>query len=106
MRTPDGVLWDVQARRKLPLAAIVGLGVAAVAVLALLLWLAAGQARITRIVSQPTSTPSPTPTPARMSGTFNIAVTNFGQIDPATGQVSEFAGRPPAQPMAGREPGR
>lgn len=88
MRTPDGVLWDVQARRKLPLAAIVGLSVAAVAVLALLLWLAAGQARIARIVSQPSATPSATPTPARMSGAFNIAVTNFGQLDPATGQVS------------------
>lgn len=89
MRTPDGVLWDVQTRRKLPLAAALGAGLAVVAVLALLLWLAAGQARLARVVSQPAATPTATPTPALMGGTFNIAVTNFGQLDPATGQVSE-----------------
>ena len=89
MRTPDGALWEMQVKRKLPLAAALGAGLVIVAVLALLLWLAAGQARVARIVNQPTATPSATPTPALMSGTFNIAVANFGQIDPATGQVSE-----------------
>lgn len=89
MRTPDGVLWDVQARRKLPLAAVLGTGAVLVAVLALLLWVAAGQARLARVVNQPTATPAATPTPAQMGGTFNIAVANFGQLDPASGQVSE-----------------
>ena len=95
MRTPDGVLWDVLPKRKLPVAAIAGIAGAAVVVLALLIWLAASQARVARIVSQPTPTAAPSPTatptstPAAMAGTFNIAVTDFGQLDPTTVQVLE-----------------
>jgi len=95
MRTPDGALWDMVPKRKLPVAAIAGIVGAGVVVLTLLIWLVAGQARVARIVSQPTPTaaPSPTatptPTPAAMAGTFNIAVTDFGQLDPTTGQVLE-----------------
>lgn len=88
MRTPDGALWQVQPARRSPRAVWLAAGAAALVVLALLAWLGSNQARLARAVNQPTPTATASPTPARMSGTFNIAIADFGQLDPATGQVS------------------
>lgn len=88
MRAPDGVLWDVQTRRKLPIAAVAGGAAAVVVVLSVLLWIAANTRQIATVVTQPTATATPSPTPAIMRGGFNIAVANFGEID-AAGQVQE-----------------
>lgn len=87
MRAADGMLWDVQARRRLPLLAVAGLAALVVIVLAALLWIGARTQQIAAVVGQPTATATPLPTPAIMRGGFNIVVTNFGEIDPTTGQV-------------------
>jgi tetratricopeptide (TPR) repeat protein len=76
MRTPDGALWDVQQRRKLPVLAMAGIAAVALLVVSLLVWIAVQ-------VSPATGPPPP------MTGAFNIAVASFGEIDPATGQVRE-----------------
>ncbi len=76
MRTPDGMLWDVQQRRKLPALAIAGVAAAALLVVSLLVWIA--------LQVSPASGPPPP-----MTGAFNIAVAEFGEIDSATGQVTE-----------------
>jgi len=76
MRTPDGALWNVQQRRKLPVLAAVGIAAAALLVVSLLVWIA--------VQVSPTTGPPPP-----MTGAFNIAVANFGEIDPASGQVRE-----------------
>jgi tetratricopeptide (TPR) repeat protein len=76
MRTPDGALWDVQARRRLPALAIAGAVATAMLALGLLAWIALQV------------TPSTAPPPP-MLGEFNIAVADFGEIDPTTGQVRE-----------------
>ncbi len=74
MRTPDGTLWEVQRRRKLPVLAVAGMAAAALLVVSLLAWIAFQV------------TPSSQPPPP-MTGAFNIAVAEFGQIDPASGQA-------------------
>ena len=76
MRTPDGMLWDVQQRRKLLALASAGAAAAALLVVSLLVWIA--------LQVSPASGPPPP-----MTGAFNIAVAEFGAIDPATGQVIE-----------------
>jgi tetratricopeptide (TPR) repeat protein len=76
MRTPDGMLWDVQQRRKLPALAIAGVAAATLLVVSLLVWIAVQ-------VSPATGPPPP------MQSEFNIAVAEFGEIDPATGQVRQ-----------------
>lgn len=78
MRTPDGVLWDVRPRRKLPALAIAGAAAAALLVVSLLVWIAIQ-------VSPATGPPRP------MQSEFNIAVAEFGQIDPVTGQAQPSA---------------
>ncbi|MCB0231437.1 MAG: CHAT domain-containing protein, partial [Anaerolineae bacterium] len=72
MRAPDGVIWDVREPRKLPLAAIGAAAAGAIVVIALLAFIAF-QVRPAPI--QP------------MTGAFNIAVADFGEIDPASGAV-------------------
>ncbi len=72
MRAPDGVIWDVRPSRKLPLAAIVATVAAAIVVIGLLAWIA-WQVRPT--TAQP------------MTGAFNIAIADFGEIDPTNGEV-------------------
>lgn len=85
MRTPDGVLWEMQAKRKLPALAIAGAAAAALLALGLLAWIA--------LQVTPSSGPPPP-----MTGAFNIAVAEFGQLDPATGQAqSSTAGRAVSQ---------
>lgn len=76
MRTPDGVLWDVRQQRRLPALAIAGVAAAALLVVSLLVWIA--------LQVRPSSGPPPP-----MLGEFNIAVADFGLIDPATGAVNE-----------------
>jgi tetratricopeptide (TPR) repeat protein len=76
MRTPDGALWDVQQRRKLPALAMAGIAAVALLVVSLLVWIA--------VQVSPASGPPPP-----MTGAFNIAVASFGEIDPTTGQVRE-----------------
>lgn len=76
MRTPDGVLWEVRRRQRLPRAAIAGVLAALAVIIGLLVWIAV---RVS---------PSDRPPPP-MLGAFNIAVADFGEIDPATGQVRE-----------------
>ena len=72
MRSPDGVIWDVRPPRKLPLATIGAAMAAAIVVLGLLAWIAF-QVR---------------PAPVQpMTGEFNIAIADFGEIDPASGAV-------------------
>jgi hypothetical protein len=83
MRTPDGILWDVQQRRRLPVAAIAGISVVALAVIGLLAWIATRTEQVARAVNQPT------PPPMAMQGVYNIAVADFGEIDPASGEVRE-----------------
>jgi tetratricopeptide (TPR) repeat protein len=76
MRTPDGMLWDVQQQRKLPALALAGIAAVALLVVSLLVWIAVQ-------VSPATGPPPP------MTGAFNIAVASFGEIDPTSGQVRE-----------------
>jgi tetratricopeptide (TPR) repeat protein len=76
MRTPDGTLWDVQQRRKLPALAMTGIAAVALLVVSLLVWIA--------VQVSPANGPPPP-----MTGAFNIAVASFGEIDSATGQVTE-----------------
>lgn len=78
MRTPDGVLWEVQARRKLPALALGGVAAVALLLIGLLVWIAVQ-------VRPAVDAPSP------MTGEFNIAVADFGLIDPATAQVEDSA---------------
>ena len=83
MRAPDGVIWDVRPPRKLPLVAIGAAVAAAIVVLGLLAFIAF-QVR---------------PAPVQpMTGAFNIAIADFGEIDPASGAVSKSpAGRAASQ---------
>lgn len=88
MRTPDGVLWDVRQRRSLPIAAMAAMAAAALAVIGLLAFIATRTEEVARAVNQPT------PTPLAMQGVFNIAVADFGEIDPVSGEVRDsFAGQ-------------
>ena len=72
MRAPDGVIWDVREPRALPRAAIGGAVAAALVIIGLLAFIAL-QVR---------------PAPVQpMTGAFNIAVADFGEIDPGSGRV-------------------
>jgi hypothetical protein len=78
IRTPDGVLWEVQPRRKLPALALGGMAAAALLVVSLLVWIAIQ-------VSPATGPPPP------MQSEFNIAVAEFGALNPVSGQVQRSA---------------
>ncbi len=78
MRTPDGVLWEVKQRRKLPVLAAAGIAAATLLVVSLLVWIA--------VQVSPAAAPPPP-----MTSEFNIAVAEFGQIDPASGQAQPSA---------------
>lgn len=85
MRAPDGVIWDVRPPRIVPRAAIGAAVAAGLVVLALLAFIAF-QVSPRQAAVQP------------MTGAFNIAIADFGEIDPATGSVqSSSAGSAASQ---------
>jgi tetratricopeptide (TPR) repeat protein len=90
LRAPDGLLFgsadDLQARRATWMT-YGGAAAALVILIAIIFWRTMPQPTPPTPTLAPTATPTitptptPTPTPVRMSGIFNVAIAEFGELD-------------------------